>query len=689
MILIVAEKPSVARDIARVLKVRGKGEGFYENEEYLISWALGHLVALCDPHEMDPKWKKWSMESLPMLPSFMPTKVLPKTKKQFGVLKKLMNRKDVSEIICATDSGREGELIFRLIYQQAGCKKSVKRLWISSMTDEAIKDGFANLKDASAYDDLYESAKCRSEADWLVGMNASRAFTLRYGALLSIGRVQTPTLAILVKRKKEIDAFTPTDYYEVTVDYGDFTGIWTDLAKNTTHIDDQAAARAIAAKVRKKQAQVTEAVTEQKKQAAPQLYDLTSLQKDANGYFGISAAKTLEIAQSLYEKHKVLTYPRTDSRYLPNDMYFKTREALEKLPEIYAALTAPVLAKNLPKTPRIFNDSKVSDHHAIIPTGKKPPASMTEDETKIFDLVARRLIAAFYPAYVYDSAKIVTVCEGECFVSRGTQVVSPGWKEVYANFSKKGEDEPLPAVSMGQLLPIVGASSKKKQTKPPVPHTEASLLSLMENAGREIEDAELKESLKDHGLGTPATRAAIIERLIRVGYVARRGKTLLATDKGEKLIDAAPQELASPETTGKWERALERIRRGEMDPAAFMGSIHRFSAYLVDYAKTQAPDSITFPQEAKFYKNTYVKDAACPLCGEKVLETRLSYCCAKWKGGCKFTIWKDMAQKLGGPLVDAKIAAALLKNGQCIVPGGTFMMQGPQAYFVPEKKEEN
>ena len=683
--LIIAEKPSVARDIARVLGVKTRGDGFIYSDSHVVTWALGHLVALCDPGEMNPAWQKWSFASLPMLPENMETKILPKTKSQFNVIKKLMASKEVTELICATDSGREGELIFRLIYDSAKCKKPVQRLWISSMTDEAIKDGFAALRPMSDYDNLYKSAKCRSEADWLVGMNASRAFTLRYDVRLSVGRVQTPTLAIIARRRSEIENFKPVEYYEVTAEYGDFSALWYDEKGDTTRIGDGDEAKEIAGKIRKKTATVSKVETERKQVAAPQLYDLTALQRDANIYFGFPAAKTLKLAQSLYETRKLITYPRTDSRYLPHDMAGKTRAALQKMGGEYGALAKPLLAQpKLPMPPRIFNDAKVSDHHAIIVTERAPQQDLTPDEKKIYDLVARRLIAAFYPPYKYDSTKIITICEGESFISRGTVAVDVGWREIYKSMSSKEKESVLPNVKEGDMRTVEKSSAKKKATKPPSPHTEATLLSAMENAGKEIEAADIKESMKDSGLGTPATRAAIIERLIEVGYIERKGKAVNATDKGMRLIEVSPSELSSPETTGKWEKALKSINDGRLDDAKFMASINRFTEFLVNYAKNDAPADAGFEREERVYKITYVPGAECPLCKSKIVENNAAFSCAKWREGCKFTIWKNFLERQGGPAIDRKAFLKLMKEGRAQLAGGTATLNGT---FVKYEKD--
>ena len=613
--LIVAEKPSVARDIARVLGVKGKGEGFMFGDEYIVTWAIGHLVSLCEPGETDPAWVKWNMAQLPMLPDNIPLKVLPKTKAQFSVIKKLMLDKEVASLICATDSAREGELIFRYIYQMAGCKKPVERLWISSMTDAAIRQGFAELKPASAYDALYESARCRSEADWLVGMNASRAFSLRYDAHLSVGRVQTPTLNLIVKRDLEIQNFVPQDYWEIRANFGDYEGLWIDPETKQTRCTDAQRAQEIRKAVAGKPARVVESTREHKKTPPPQLYDLTSLQREANRKLGFSADKTLKLAQALYETHKLVTYPRTDSRYLPDDMKPKIAGTLKKLPQPYADfVNAPEMNLNM-HWKRFYDNSKISDHHAIVPTEKTADLSkLSPDERKLYDMIARRLVAVHYPFYEYESAKVITRAEGHDFKSTGAMPLIEGWRALYRDDKPdKGEDRepPLPRLETGEERRVEKASVKACKTKPPAPHTDASILNLMENAGRDIEDEALREQMKSSGLGTPATRAAMIERLIQVGYARRRGKTLVSTEKGRQLIAVVPEQIASAVTTGKWEKFLSDMA-SQQDEAAraqksdrFMAGIRRFSVFLVDAAKN-GPADIHFEREAP-KKRTYAR----------------------------------------------------------------------------------
>lgn len=673
-ILVIAEKPSVARDIAKVLKANQKGDGCLIGEKYVVSWAVGHLVTLAEPEEYDPKYKKWNFSTLPILPEEMKLKAIAQTRSQLKVLHKWMHSKEIDSLICATDSGREGELIFRYIYEITKCTKPFERLWISSMTEEAIKEGFATLKDGREYDLLYTSAKCRSEADWLVGMNATRAYTLRYDALLSIGRVQTPTLAIIVDRQKEIDAFVAEDYFEVQADFGGYTGMWIDKEEHT-HIEKEETAKAVVEKVSGKNACITKIEKEEKKMPPPLLYDLTELQRDCNKKFGFSAKKTLDIAQSLYEKRKMITYPRTDSRYLSDDMKGKVRNTIKRLQELeaYAPYAQP-LTENISFTKRIIDNSKVTDHHAIIPTDAKLRLdSLTEEEGKVFSLVAARFLAVFYPYYRYETTKVYAEAEGERFLSKGTVVLEEGWQAVEkaltpaAATKKKKKDEEeqkLPALTEGEERKIEKATVQKKKTKPPTPYTESSLLSAMENAGRFVEDEALKEQMKDSGLGTPATRAAIIERLLTVGYIVRKGKTLIPTEKGRKLIEVVPNEMRSPQTTGKWEKGLSSIAKGNMTEERFMASIRRYVRFLIQDAASGRRADVVFPEEQirgkKRKNNVFGK---CPICGRDILENTKSFYCAGWKSGCKFSLWKDSLKPYGLEL-DGGMVKLLLKNGK-------------------------
>ena len=592
--LIIAEKPSVGRDIAKVLKCKSKGDGYLYSDEYIISWAVGHLVSLADPQDYDPSLKKWSLGSLPIIPASFQLKPIQSSKKQLDVLKKLMASKEVDSLICATDSGREGELIFRYIYDYAKCRKPFRRLWISSMTDKAITEGFDKLKPGSEYDNLYRSAKCRSEADWLVGINASRAYTLRHNVLYSIGRVQTPTLAIIVARQKEIDAFVPKDYWEIFVDFDIYKAIWVDKDKKESKIFEKEKAQAIIDKIKGKNGRVDSIEKEDKKQLPWLLYDLTELQRDCNRKFGYTAKKTLSIAQDLYEKRKLITYPRTDSRYLTDDMKPKIRAVLQRLDfgeyKDYAQRLLDMEA--LPFSKRIFDNGKVSDHHAIIPTESKVNINaLSQDELNVYGLIARRFISVFYPPYLYSVTRIITIIEEENFLTKGTTVNQLGFMELYKNDKDKEEGEEdavLPELETGQEYPLSKSQLKQKKTQPPKTYTEATLLSAMENAGRFVEDETLKEQMKDSGLGTPATRAAIIERLLQVGYLERKGRTLIPTEKGIRLISIVPEQVKSPETTGKWEKGLSSIAKGKMDAGRFMGSIVRYVNFLVESSRASS-----------------------------------------------------------------------------------------------------
>jgi len=624
--LVIAEKPSVARDIARVLKCTNRGDGFLYGDDYVVSWAIGHLVTLQEPEDYNPALKRWQKADLPIMPPTMGLKPIPRTEKQLKILKKLMNSRETTQIICATDSGREGELIFRYIYQWANCKKPVKRLWISSLTDAAITDGLSKMRDSREYDNLYASARCRAEADWLVGMNATRAFTLKNGELLPVGRVQTPTLAILVDRQKEITAFVPKDYWEVQATFlaepsdtpaeaqSQYTGIWVSN-KGEQKIDKKETAEAIAAKTQGQPGTVESVKTEEKRQPPPQLFDLTELQRECNRKLNLSAQETLSIAQALYEKHKLITYPRTDSRYLSRDIEPKLRTIIESIQDPqYVSFAAHLLSlPKLPITTRIVNDAKVTDHHAIIPTGRsKPLTGLTANERAVYDRILRNFLAVFYPAYVYHITTVITAVLEEHFETKGRMDKTPGWTALYAhektaaqkqapakkppspldmeqspNTKQQSKDEEtptLPQLSKNTPVAAIETTVLQKKTQPPKPYTEATLLSAMEHAGRFVDDDALKEALKASGLGTPATRAAIIEKLISSGYVERNKKNLVPTMKAIGLIDMSPPELRSPETTGKWERGLQRIAGGELDDIRFMDSIKRYVQYLIEWA---------------------------------------------------------------------------------------------------------
>lgn len=685
-ILVVAEKPSVARDIAKTLGATQKGDGVLMGEKYVISWAIGHLVTLAEPEDYNQTFRKWSFASLPILPEKMELKAIKNTRSQLKILHKWMNDKDIESIVCATDSGREGELIFRYIYDITKCKKPFKRLWISSMTEQAIKEGFANLKDGTEYDLLYHSAKCRSEADWLVGMNATRAYTLRYNVLLSIGRVQTPTLALIVEKQKEIDAFVSKDYFEVQTDFGGFQGFWID-EEEQTKIENEEQAKGISKKVEGQNALVTKVDKEEKRLPAPLLYDLTELQRECNKKFGYSAKKTLDIAQGLYEKRKFITYPRTDSRYLSDDMKGKVQSTMKRLgeTELFQDFASPLLTDSgLSFSKRIVDNTKVTDHHAIIPTDVRHRLdSLGEEEKNVFLLVAARFISVFYPHYRYEVTKVYFGCCEERFLSKGTVVLDDGWQGVEKKLvpvktkkEKTNEEQKLPPLAEGETYIIVEAKALKKKTSPPKPYTESSLLSAMENAGRFVEDDALKEQMKDSGLGTPATRAAIIERLLAVGYITRKGKNLIPTEKGRQLIQVVPEELSSPQTTGKWEKGLSSIAKGNMEEQRFMDSIKRYVTFLVGDA-ARRKTNVIFPEEVKKGRQKGGKALGkCPVCNEgDVLENSKAYFCTRWKSGCKFTVWKDSLMPYGINLTN-KMIQTVLKDGKIPDVGVTLPQTG-------------
>ncbi len=670
-VLIIAEKPSVARDIGKVLNCTKKGDGFIHGENYIISWAVGHLVTLCEPEDYDKKYSKWTKNTLPIIPDKMQLKAVTNTRKQLVVLHKLLGDKEVDSIICATDSGREGELIFRYIYDITKCKKPFKRLWISSMTDEAIKKGFENLKDGHEYDNLFHSARCRSEADWLVGMNATRAFTIQHNVLLSVGRVQTPTLAIIVERHLEILNFVSEPYYELNAilkanDVEDsFIGKWYDEKEKSHKIAKEEDCLSLMEKLKDKTGKVLSVKSTKKNNKPPLLFDLTELQRECNSKFGFSAKQTLDIAQSLYESKKVITYPRTDSRYLSNDMKSTITPLLNNLSknEKFAKYTESLLNTKLEFSKRVFDDKKITDHHAIIPTGKLA-SNLSLDELKVFYTVVKRFLCVFYPDYIYNSTVIQCDIDSEIFLTKGQTIVSLGWRELYTDEKEKDKEEQvLPNVKKGDELTLLDLSKEDKKTTPPSKYNEASLLGAMENPTKFVEDEELREQLKDNGIGTPATRASIIERLLQVGYITRNGKTLEPTEKGIKLIEVCPQELKSPSTTGKWEKGLNKISKGEMSPDRFMESIHRYVQYLVN--TTSEHKEVVFPED-KYKKkkgnDTQKSLGKCPACENgKILENSKSFFCSNWKNKCKFSIWKNQLSSYNKEL-DEKTVKDLLAN---------------------------
>ena len=698
--LIVAEKPSVARDIARVLKVTTRGDGCIVGENHVVTWAIGHLVTLKSPEEMDDKYKTWTYEQLPIIPKKMELKITPMrgASHQFYNVKNWMNNKNIDDIICATDAGREGELIFRLIYEFAECTKPVKRLWISSMTDEAIRNGFDTLKPSVEYDNLFYSARCRAHADWLVGMNGSRVYSLTYDRRISVGRVQSPTLAILVAKEDERKAFISQTYYEMWASFNGYKGRYFDENKkeNAHWIAEEDAEKfsAIAKELKGKTAVVetVEQTSEIKK--PPLLYDLTSLQRDANYYYSFSAAKTLRLAQSLYEKHKLITYPRTDSRFLSHDMAGTLKTRLSKLniePWSQFAEKAMQLEGN-PK--RVIWDARVTDHHAIIPTGKVTAIKkLDEEESALFDLVVRRYMSVFFDDQELLRTNVITRCEKMAFESKGLQVIKEGWAEIYESLRKKtvsDDEQSIPEINEGDQRKVTGASVKQKKTKPPGRYTDATLLSAMEHAGRMIDDEELSQAMIDSGLGTPATRAAIIERLIQVKYVRRSGKTLVPTEKGVTLIKILPDNMKSPIMTGKWEKELNEIRHGEYNQDDFMDGIKSMTIDIVNNGKSKIA-GVEFPGDSRSSTVSQSREplGACPGCEDgNIMENTKAYYCSNWRlKKCKFTLWKK--DKLTDrPEFTPDMTKELLKKNKMEFKEGIIELTDQEPYVKWTPSEE-
>ena len=680
--LVVAEKPSVARDLSDALPGTFQNEDtHYEGDEYVITFAVGHLVQLVDPEVYDEKLKKWRMADLPIVPEEF--KLAPrdaKAKKQLKAIHKLMKRDDVDRIINACDAGREGELIFAYIYETADIEKPVQRLWVSSMTKQAIREGFEKLRPGEELQPLEAAARSRSEADWLIGMNATRAATIRgrawVGGVVSLGRVQTPTLAMMVKREREIQAFTPEPYRLVRARFDPrYEGMWFE-GDETRIFGDLSRAEQIAEKVTGKDGTVEKMEQKEQSERPPLLYDLTSLQRDANRRYGFSARRTLQAAQSLYEGKKAITYPRTSSRFLSGDMVPQLKPTAGTLEPIadYRKSAEYVLALDQLPLQRVVNDARVDDHHAIIPTDVEHNVDrFSPDERRIFDLVARRFLAVFHPAARYQRTEVVTFVEDERFRTRGKITLEPGWRGVYglesdldkqagktADEDAGDESAELPKLEQGQAVKCVEAEFEDKQTKPPPRYTEATLLSAMETAGKRIDDEELREAMKDSGLGTPATRAETIEVLIRREYIERAGKELQPTPKGLQVITMLEEHpLTSPELTGDWEKRLSDIEHGSGDRDDFIKGI-------VDLT-TQTVEQIAALDKEKL-RPERVELGPCPRCGaetgEIIKENSRAYGCTSWKSreepGCGYVIWKRVA----GRTITPEIARQLIENGR-------------------------
>ncbi|NUN93505.1 MAG: DNA topoisomerase III [Verrucomicrobiae bacterium] len=658
--LIIAEKPSVAGDLARALGKFKKSEGFYESGDAIVTHAVGHLVELFMPNDFKPEWRFWKLENLPMIPEEFRLKPIERTKPQFNTVVRLIKRKDVNELVNACDAGREGELIFRYLYALSGTNKPFSRLWLSSMTAESIREGFKALRAASEMQGLADAAVCRSESDWLIGINGTRAFTCRiYGRvgaqMCTVGRVQTPTLAIVVDRENTIREFKKRPFWEVVATFtcaaGSYEGRWFDRAfkkdekdpeRKAERIWEEARAQEIVARVLGK----TGEVAEEKKattQLAPLLYDLTTLQRECNARFGLSASRTLQIAQALYERRKAITYPRTDSRALPENHLGVVRQTLTNLKDgaaegganPYAPFAGRILEQGWVRpNKRIFNDAKVSDHFAIIPTHECLRHHLVDLEAKVFDMICRRFLAVFYPAAAFEVTTRITTVEGEPFKTEGKILKEPGWLEVYGR-DQQPEGQ-IPPVKPGEHPLADPVLSKALETKPPARYTEATLLSAMEGAGKLLDDEELGEAMKERGLGTPATRAAIIEQLLAQEYLHRLGRDLVATSKGISLIQMLRSipvpELTSPQLTGEWESQLREMENGRLPRAKFMEQIREITRRIVEDARKY--------DDTKFESKVAI-EAPCPKCGGKIRETFKWFACA----ACDFLVWKSIASK--------------------------------------------
>ncbi|NLI39738.1 MAG: DNA topoisomerase 3 [Caldisericales bacterium] len=718
--LILTEKPSVAADIAHALGGFDKKEDFYESDDAYITWAVGHLVTLAEPEDYDKGYKYWTLQSLPIIPNKFELKPIPKSESR---LKKIASlAKKSSNLVNACDAGREGELIFRYIYEYLGLEAPTKRLWLQSMTKSAIADGFERLRPSKELDNLGESAKCRSEADWLIGINATRAFTRRLGNLLSIGRVQTPTLSIIISREKEINAFVPRTYFDIFAEFeaksGVYRGKWfIDVPKvskeknapitdeilaslvkkygqiatsalkandgavqgdTVESVGDKEVADEIVARIKGKKGKVTVEDHKLQRQSPPLLFDLNELQREANKRFSFSAARTLQLAQQLYEEKKLVTYPRSDSKHLPEDYTDVVPRIFEILSHTkYDKVALPLVGQKVAKNKRIFDNKKISDHFAIIPTEKSlAEVSLTPEQTKIYDLIAKRFLAAFYPDAVWEVVHRVTQVDGLDFRSDAKSLKEKGFYAVYGR--EEHEESSLPVVAECETVDTVAQEMQEKQTTPPPRYNEATLLGAMETAGKFIDDEELRDAMKEKGLGTPATRASIIERILEVGYIERVGRELVPTTKGialyDLLIGFPLPELYSPEMTGNWEYKLACIEKGEMGPGDFLSEIIDFTKQLVNKVKDRSLDAPIANQDGNGETRAI---GTCPLCGEDVVDSFMSFRCTNYKpaktkkgakktkakeededNGCNFAIWKTIA----GKIITEDIAKELIEK---------------------------
>ena len=619
--LVLAEKPSVARDIARVLNCNKKGNGFLEGEKYIVTWALGHLVTLADPEQYNKKYKTWSMEDLPMLPENMKLEVIRQSSKQFHAVKEQMYRKDVNEIIIATDAGREGELVARWIIEKANVKKPIKRLWISSVTDKAIKDGFNKLKDGKAYENLYHSAVARAEADWIVGINATRALTVKYNAQLSCGRVQTPTLSMIAQREEEIKKFVPKEYYGITANIKELKLVWQDSNTKDIKTFDKARTNKILDSIKGQDAVIVDIEKSNKKSYAKGLYDLTELQRDANRIFGYSAKETLSIMQRLYENHKVLTYPRTDSKYISEDLVDTLKDRVKACNiSQYGRIASKLLNSPIQTNKSFVDNSKVTDHHAIIPTEERVLLSnLNDNERKIYDLVVKRFLSVLYPPFEYEETSIKAKIGSENFIAKGKRVISLGWKEIYENNNyneeEDNDEQNLPIINKGDILKVISIVQTTGKTKPPAPFNEGTLLQAMENPVRYMSDESktLKKIIGETGgIGTVATRADIIEKLFNTFLIEKNGKDIFITSKGKQLLELVPEDLKSPALTAEWEQKLSLISQGKLNKNNFIKEMKEYSKTVVKEIKNSD----------ETFRHDNMTRNKCPECGKFMLEVK-------------------------------------------------------------------
>ena len=685
MKLVIAEKPSVARDIANVLGAVQKRNGYLEGNGYQVTWCIGHLVQLANPEEYDETLRRWKMDTLPIMPAEFRYEIVASTKSQFQIVQQLISRSE--EIICATDAGREGQLIFEYVLRLSMPPENciIRRLWISSMTDEAIREGFASLKDNEQYQRLYQSARCRSEADWLVGINFTRLFTIRYGTKLTVGRVQTPTLALIVERQQAIENFQSAPYYQLQGHFGSIRALWHRGTVN--RIEQKEEALKLQRELTGMDGTVTKLDTSRKNEDRPLLFDLTELQREANRRFGYTAQETLSIAQSLYEKHKFITYPRTDSRYLTTDMKPQIPQLLKKIASVYpesVPFIQQIASKKLPLDKRIINDAKVSDHHAIIVTGnihQYQPQKLTPKENNVLKLIMIRMIAALSGKKVYDETKLEITLDNQkdIFKATGRIIIDEGWTLVERTLSakpaaqqdevkaedkedKEDDQQILTGIALNQRVHLDKINILEKKTTPPKPYTEATLLTAMEKASREIDDKSLKESMKGKGLGTPATRAGIIEKLITVGYVERRKKNLYPTQQGIMFIQLVPESIRQVEMTAQWELQLQEICDGKGNPEQFMQEIRQYVVQTV--SENNSLENVQAVSRKGTLRRVVGK---CPKCGQNVIESDKSFYCDgfRMEHKCNFSLWKNNKYlQARGITLTADMASELLSTGK-------------------------